>query len=118
MLYRVVGFVFLGLALTGIALPLLPTTPFLLLAAACFAKSSPKWHQWLLNHRAFGPTIRRWQEKRCISAKAKVLALVCLSLFGGYSIFFAIDNFIVKVVGGSVILYGFWFVLSIKTCKD
>ncbi len=73
-LWLAAGFLFLALGLLGVALPILPTTPFLLLAAGCFAKSSPRLHFWLLNHRTFGPPIRNWEEHGAISRRAKRLA--------------------------------------------
>mgnify|MGYP001224302461 CR=1 FL=1 len=74
-LWLTAGMLFLGLGLLGVLLPVLPTTPFLLLAAACFARSSPRLHGWLLGHPLFGPPIRNWEENGAISAKAKKLAV-------------------------------------------
>lgn len=69
------GLLVLGLGLLGVVLPVLPTTPFLLLAAACFAKSSPRLHRWLLGHPVFGPPIRNWVENSAITRPAKRLAV-------------------------------------------
>ena len=66
---RLLGFLFLGLALLGVFLPLLPTTPFVLVAAACFAQSSERMHRWILTNRTFGPMVRDWEEKRCVSCR-------------------------------------------------
>lgn len=71
-----VGGISLFLGTLGVFLPLLPTTPFLLLAAWCFMKSSPRLNQWLLSHRKFGPAIKSWKEERAISVSAKILATV------------------------------------------
>jgi len=71
---------FVGLALLGAVLPILPTTPFLLVAAACFAKSSPTLQAKLLANKTFGPIIRDWQESRSISLKAKRVALLTMLL--------------------------------------
>lgn len=86
------GFVCVGLALAGVFLPLLPTTPFVLLAAACFARSSPRFHRWLLEHRWFGPTVRDWQEHRAIALRTKALAIAMLVLTLGSSIAVAVSD--------------------------
>jgi uncharacterized membrane protein YbaN (DUF454 family) len=75
MLLKIVGIFFVALAFIGAFLPLLPTTPFLLVAAACFAKSSPRLYNMLLANKVFGPMIYHWQQSRCIPQRAKMLAL-------------------------------------------
>jgi uncharacterized membrane protein YbaN (DUF454 family) len=72
------GCVSLALGTIGIVLPLLPTVPFLLLAALCFAKSSDRTHQWLINHRIFGPPIQDWQQSGTIRRPAKILATLSI----------------------------------------
>ena len=59
----------------GIVLPLLPTTPFLLLAAYAFGRSSPRLHAWIMKHRVFGPPLHQWNEHGAIGRRAKVLAV-------------------------------------------
>lgn len=73
--YLVAGFACVGIALLGVVLPVLPTTPFLLLAAACFARSSDRFYAWLINHRSFGPLVREWREHRSIPYRTKLLAI-------------------------------------------
>ena len=70
------GWFFIILGVIGIVLPLLPTTPFILLAAGCFARSSPEFHQWLLEHSFFGPLIKSYQGDRCIPRHVKVKAII------------------------------------------
>lgn len=82
------GAVALALGVIGIPLPLLPTTPFLLLAAFCFARGSPRIHDWLLAHRHFGPPIRRWRESGAISRKSKRLAALAMAAALGASFLF------------------------------
>jgi len=72
-----IGFFFVGIGVIGIFLPLLPTTPFFLLAAVCFARSSERFHKWLLNHKLFGKYIKGYQGKERIPAKIKILT-ICL----------------------------------------
>ncbi len=78
--WRIAGTISLALGLLGIALPLLPTTPFLLLAAFCFSRGSRKLHNWLMNHPRLGPPIHEWRDHGAISRKAKVLAMIALLL--------------------------------------
>lgn len=74
-LWVALGVISLVLGVIGIFLPLLPTTPFVLLAAACFARGSRRFHTWLVSHPRFGPTILDWQKHRAIPWRAKVFAL-------------------------------------------
>lgn len=87
-----VGFVCVGLATLGVILPLLPTTPFLLLAAACFAKSSERFYRVLLDNRVFGPLIRDWREHRAIPLRAKLLAIAAIALVMGSTSAFALEH--------------------------
>jgi len=79
-LWRAAGGLCVGLAVIGIPLPLLPTTPFLLLAAFCFDRSSPRLHAWLVNHMHLGPPIRAWHEHRAVSLGSKWAASAALAL--------------------------------------
>lgn len=114
--YLCTGFLLVGLAALGIVLPLLPTTPLLLLAAWCFANSSEKCHRWLMEHRVFGSIISNWQDNRCIPRRAKTIAVAMVLLFGGYTIGFAIENIYVRIAGGILCLTGLICVLRIKVC--
>ena len=76
---RLLGYVFVGLGVAGVFLPLVPTTPFLLVALACFARSSPAVHDWLINHRTLGPYIVDWERDRSIPLPAKLLSVIMMS---------------------------------------
>jgi uncharacterized protein len=89
--YLSTGVISVGLGVVGAFLPLLPTVPFLILAAFCFARSHPVWEQKLLNHPRYGATLRAWREKGIVGRRAKwaatgafvfsaVLGLAMLSL--------------------------------------
>jgi uncharacterized protein len=78
-LWLVLGFTATGLGILGAALPLLPTTPFMLLAAYAFARSSPRFHGWLVNHRRFGPLILNWQRHGSIDPASKRMAIFVMA---------------------------------------
>ena len=82
------GLVALALGLAGLVLPFLSTTPFMILAAACFAKSSPRLHDWLVGHPVFGPAIRDWRQYRAINRRAKRLAITAMA--GAFAISLAL----------------------------
>ena len=77
--YFVLGWIFFLLGLIGVFVPLLPTTPFIILAAGCFSKSSDRFYNWLLNLPYMGGLLRDWNENRVIGLKPKILATVFIS---------------------------------------
>lgn len=77
--YLVLGLIAVGLGVVGLFLPILPTVPFMLLAAFFFARSNPAWERRILEHPRFGPPIRAWRERGAISRPGKVAALVAMS---------------------------------------
>jgi uncharacterized membrane protein YbaN (DUF454 family) len=117
-LYKSLGFIFLGIGLIGVFLPLLPTTPFLLVAAGCFARSSEKWHRWLLSNRIFGPIISDWQERKCISFSTKVIAISLVVLFGGYSVIFLLTDLKLRILTTLLIATGLFFVCRLTVCQN
>jgi len=97
-LFNLAGAIALGLGVAGIFLPLLPTTPFVLLAAACFARGSERFHQWLLANRTFGPMVREWEGHRAIPYRTKITAIVLMSLTMAISITFFVRPVWLKAV--------------------
>lgn len=73
-IWLALGWCAVGLGIAGAALPILPTTPFMLLAAYCFARSSPRLHRWIVEHPTFGPPVRNWQAHGAIARRTKALA--------------------------------------------
>lgn len=110
------GFVCVALGAIGAVLPVLPTTPFLLLAAACFAKSSERWHQWLLNNRFAGPMIRDWEERRCVTVQTKIVAIASMTIVGGLSVTLALSETSHRVAALILMGIGSVVVLSLPTC--
>ena len=84
---NVIGCIAIVLAVLGVFLPLLPTTPFLLLASACFVRGSDRMHHWLRHHPLFGEYLRNFEDKRALPLRAKVVSLVLLWTSMIYSIY-------------------------------
>lgn len=80
------GLMCVALGIIGAVLPVLPTTPFLILALACFAKSSPRFHQQLLNNRWFGADLQQWEQSRTITRSSKIKAMLLIALTFAISI--------------------------------
>ena len=105
-LLLVAGTISLALGAIGIFLPILPTTPFLLLSAACYMRSSERMHKWLLGNRWFGEYIRNYQEGRGIPLKTKIVAMAFLWAAIIYSAFFALDEILIAQVALLLIALG------------
>lgn len=102
------GLICVALGLVGVFLPLLPTVPFMLLAAFGFARSSERLHNWLLNHRHFGPAIADWRERGAVSPVAKRLATVSVILVFAMSLILGLRLSLLVVQGlalSSVLLF-------------
>lgn len=92
------GIFCVALGAIGIVLPLLPTTPFLLLAAACFVRSSDRLYTWLTSHRVFGSYIRNYREHRGMTTKARILTLIVLWAGVGYAAIVVARSWILRLV--------------------
>jgi uncharacterized membrane protein YbaN (DUF454 family) len=92
-----IGTICVVIGVIGIFVPILPTTPFLLLAAACFLRSSPRFHSWLMNNRLFGTYIRNYTEGRGIPIRVKLFTIALLWATIGISIWLT-ANLIVTVI--------------------
>ena len=109
MLLMALGILLLVLATVGLFLPLLPTTPFILLSAWCFSHSSPRLHRFLIHNKIFGPLIENWNQHGAISGKAKMSATLVIGLFFGYTLIFVSVHPGVKIaivtIGAALLLF-------------
>ena len=111
----IAGSVFTGLGLIGIFLPLLPTTPFLLLAGACYARSSKRCHSWLLDNKLFGSCIKDYYEKRGLTLRVKVMAISLLWISISFSVLFMVGNLFVSSIMVLIALGVTVFLIDLRT---
>ena len=107
----------MGLAILGAFLPILPSTPFILLSAWFFSQSSEKWHNWLLASELFGPMIKNWEANQCISARTKIFSIIAMIFAGGATVVFAIEDYRLRIFTVLMLLTGTATILLIKTCR-
>ena len=104
------GCLFVGLGAIGAVVPGMPTTVFLVLAAACFIRSSQRLYDWLISNKTFGPYLKDYREGKGIPRRAKVLALSMIVIFVSFAVFYAIEVTQIKILVGFIGLIGFLFV--------
>lgn len=106
------------LGIVGIFLPVLPTTPFLLLSAYLYAKSSARFYNWMLNNRIFGKAIQEWHRDKSLPLKTKIVAISTLIITLGTSIFLFVPLVPVKILLALVGLAVAIYILRIPTRKE
>lgn len=112
-----VGLMFVALAVLGIFLPVLPTTPLLLVAVACFARSSEKLHNWLLTNKTFGSLIKQWHETRSMPRRAKVYAFISIIVAGVVSVY-SVETVELKLVVAAVLVVPIMIISKIRTTES
>ena len=110
--YFTTGWFFFFLGAIGVILPVLPTTPFMLLALWAFSKSSDRFHCWLYSHKFFGPPLQKWHQYRVIPLAAKIMSVSMMSISFVYLLVFEKMQVSILIVIALVMLYGMWFVLT------
>ena len=114
----ITGTFFLGLGVLGIFLPLLPTTPFLLLAAACYARSSKRFYNWLLNNKWFGNYVKNYQEKKGLPLKVKILFISFLWITIIFSAVFIVHILFFRIILILIAIGVTIHILYIRTLKQ
>jgi uncharacterized membrane protein YbaN (DUF454 family) len=110
-----IGWICVSLGVIGIFLPVMPTTVFLLIAAACFAKSSEKFYVWLISNKYLGKFVLDYREKRGMTKKSKILAISSLTIVLGSTIIFFVDPAWLKVMLTVILIGVASYILSLKT---
>ncbi len=115
-LWALLGLAFVAIGAIGIVVPGLPTTPLLLLAAACFARSSPRLYAWLLRNPTFGPLIEDFRAGRGVSARVKVTALTMMTAFVAFALLVPLrERALPSTVVAVVALIGAAYILRLPT---
>jgi uncharacterized membrane protein YbaN (DUF454 family) len=114
----IVGLAAVGIGTVGIFVPLLPTTPFYLLAAACFFRSSDRLYRWLIGNKWCGPYIRNYREHRAIPRHAKIVALILLWGTIGHSVLALLDQLWLRILLVAIAAGVTIYLLSLKTLKS
>jgi len=112
-----IGFISLAAGIIGVYLPLLPTTPFILLALVCFSKSSDRFHSWLISTNLYKKYVKEFQETRAVSFANKIKILLFLYVSVGISIYFIDYRFIRLGLVGMLILQTYVLLFKVKTRK-
>lgn len=117
-IFIILGFIFLGIGIVGIYLPLLPATPFLLLATACFARGSKKFEKWFKNTKIYKNNLEPIKNKEGLSLKKKIKILATITLFIGIS-FYLVKNSHGRICLIMVLLFHYiYFFTRVKTVKE
>ena len=112
------GWIFVALGIIGIFVPLMPTTIFFIIAAACFARSSQKFYNWLIYHPKFGKFIRDYREQRGMPLKSKIVAVSMMLITIGSSAIFFTDKILIRILLAAVALGVSSYIISLRTIKQ
>ena len=110
----ILGWLFIVLGVIGAMLPILPTTPFLIVALALFAKSSPRFHQMLLDNAWFGPILKQWEDKKTLSRKTKYKAILLIIITFSISIAIFNDKIQLQLLLVGIAIVLLFFIWRIK----
>jgi uncharacterized membrane protein YbaN (DUF454 family) len=117
-IFAIMGTLFLGLGAIGIFLPLLPTTPFLLLAAACYLRGSERLHNWMMHNRVFGEFIKNYLGGKGISLRHKTFTLMLLWLMISYSILYMMENLVLQTFVFLIALAVSFHIITLPTFEE
>ncbi|MGL5415064.1 MAG: YbaN family protein [Clostridium sp.] len=115
--YIALGFIAFGLGAVGVILPIIPTTPFLLLASFCFARGSKRFHSWFINTKLYKKQLEKFVEEKAMTLKQKIFILGIVGIMIAFPLFF-VDKIWVKAVLAIIVLFKiYYFSFKIKTIK-
>jgi uncharacterized membrane protein YbaN (DUF454 family) len=118
LIYIFIGTIFLVIGIIGIIVPVLPTTPFVLLSAGCYFRGSSRFHNWLLNHNYFGPIVREYSDGKGMRKKSKVKAILLTWIMVLGTAIFLLDSFSMRLFIVGLATVGTFVILRLKTRDD
>ncbi len=110
--YFGIGWLFFGIGVLGAFVPVIPTTPLMIVALWAFSQSSERFQTWLYNHRVFGPPLQRWHKFRVISLRAKIAAVGAMAASLAYLMVFTVTPMPVLLATGGLMLFGIWYIVT------
>jgi len=110
--YFILGWVFFSIGAIGVLLPVVPTTPFMLLALWAFARSSRRFHHWLYHHKFFGPPLQMWQQHRVIPLAAKIMSISFMGISLVFMLIYSSLSILLKLSIAVFMIYGAWYILT------
>ena len=111
-IYFIAGWIFFSLGIIGLLLPVMPTTPFMLLALWAFSRSSERFHNWLYHHKLFGPPLQMWQRHRVIPLAAKIVSVGFMSISFIFMLVYLPFAIYLKIGIAALMIFGAWFILT------
>ena len=118
-LWILLGSFFVMIGAIGAVVPGLPTTLFLILAAACYIRSSQKLYDWLIKNKTFGPYLKDYREGKGMPKNAKILAVSMIIIFAGYAVIFAIEDLAIRILVAAFGLIGiFYLTFKVPVTED
>jgi len=112
LLYFSLGWLLFAVGFVGVFVPVLPTTPLMLLSLWCFSRSSDRFHDWLYNHKIFGPPLQQWHKHRVIPLVAKLVALFFMAGSLVYLFVFLTTPVWAEVLMSGSMIFGCWYILT------
>lgn len=117
-IYILIGTISLVIGVIGIIVPVLPTTPFVLLSAGCYFRGSSRFHDWLLNHKYFGPIILEYSDGKGMRKKSKINAIILTWIMVLGTTIFVLNSLLMRLIIVGLAIIGTFVILSLKTRYD
>ncbi len=118
LLFLLAGHLSVMFGIIGLLLPVVPTSPFIILAAYCYARSSERFYLLLLNNKYFGKNIRDWEDHRCVRRRTKIAAMIMVVAMFTLTIFLFFETLTARILVGTIGLFAISCVAMLSVCEN